>query len=230
MHDLGAAGLKGDMGAAKGSIGTAHLKLGDYERAIEVFREGLELLGTGSPAFQREIWDGIAAAHEGLDQPREALAAFKCARSLEQKLSDASAVASLEKHEMRSGMARVTAELSKLADEDALTGLANRRAAERALRAALEGPIPRRWRCFSSTSTTSRRSTIASATAWATACCANARSSCGRVALAGHRGALGRRGVPGLHLHGRRLLPGARATSPARLRAAVDLYRGKVLI
>ena len=142
MHDLGAAGLKGDMGAAKGSTGTAYLKLGEYERAIEVFREGLELLGMGSPAFQREIWDGIAAAHEGLDQPREALAAYKCARALEQKLTDSSAVASLEKHEMRTGMARVTAELSKLADEDALTGLANRRAAERALRIALEGPNP----------------------------------------------------------------------------------------
>ena len=142
MAELEAAGLKGDMGAAKGSIGTAHLKRGEFERAIEVFREGLALLGMGSPAFQRDIWDGIAGAHEGLDQPREALAAYKTARALEQKLTDASAVASLEKHEMRSGMARVTAELAKLADEDALTGLANRRAAERALRAALEGPNP----------------------------------------------------------------------------------------
>jgi GGDEF domain-containing protein len=79
-------------------------------------------------------------------------------------------VASLEKHEMRSGMARVTAELAKLADEDSLTGLANRRAAERALRAALEGRSRRRWRFCSSTSTTSRRSTTASGTTWATAC------------------------------------------------------------
>jgi diguanylate cyclase len=140
MHDLAAAGLKGDMGAAKGSIGTAHLKLGEFERAIAVFREGLELLGLGSPAFQRDIWDGIAAAHEGLDQPREALAAFKSARALEQKLADSSGVASLEKLAMRSDMARVTAELSRLADEDSLTGLANRRAAERALHVALEGP------------------------------------------------------------------------------------------
>jgi diguanylate cyclase (GGDEF)-like protein len=137
MHDLAAAGLKGDMGAAKGSIGTAHLKLGQFQRAIEVFREGLQLLEMGSPAFQREIWDGIAAAHEALDQPREALAAFKTARGLEQKLTDSSAVASLEKHEMRTGMASVTAELARLADEDSLTGLANRRAAERVLRVAL---------------------------------------------------------------------------------------------
>src|SRR5687767_5466345 len=63
MNDLAGAGLKGDMGAAKGSIGTARLKLGDHERAIEVFREALVLLGSGSIAFQRDVWDGIAAAH-----------------------------------------------------------------------------------------------------------------------------------------------------------------------
>lgn len=142
MGDLAAAGLKGDMGAAKGSIGTAHLKLGNHRRAIETFREALELLAAGSIAFQRDVWDGIAQASEALDQPREALAAFKSARALEQKLTDSSALASLEKHEVRSDMARVTAELAKLADEDSLTGLANRRAAERALALALEGAAP----------------------------------------------------------------------------------------
>jgi diguanylate cyclase len=142
MRDLTAAGLKGDMGAATGSIGTAYLKLGEYQRAIEVFREALRHLGDNSPAFQRDIWDGIAAAHEGLDQPREALAAVKSARALEQRLTDSSGVASLEKHRMRSDMAKVTAELAKLADEDALTGLANRRAAERALRLHLNGGAP----------------------------------------------------------------------------------------
>jgi diguanylate cyclase (GGDEF)-like protein len=130
------------MGAAKGSIGTAHLRLGNHARALEVFREALELLGKASVSFQREIWDGIATAHEALDQPREALAALKSARALEQKLTDSSGVASLQKLEMRSDMARVTAELSRLADEDSLTGLANRRAAERALSVALEGPNP----------------------------------------------------------------------------------------
>jgi diguanylate cyclase (GGDEF)-like protein len=139
MPDLAAAGLKGDMGAAKGSIGTAYLKLGEFERSIGIFREALALLGESSLSFQREVWDGIAAAHEALDRPREALAAFKTARALEKKLADSSAVASLEKHEIRSDMARVTAELARLADEDSLTGLANRRAAERALTLALDG-------------------------------------------------------------------------------------------
>ena len=142
MDDLDAAGLKGDMGAAKGSIGTAYLRLGQFERAIEMFGEAMELLAEGSLSFRREIWDGIAAAREALDQPREALAAFKSARALERKLADSSAVASLEKHEVRSDMARVTAELAKLADEDSLTGLANRRAAERALAVALESASP----------------------------------------------------------------------------------------
>jgi diguanylate cyclase len=139
IEDLATAGLKGDMGAARGSIGTAWLKLGEHARAIEVFGEALRLLGDGSVSFQRDIWDGIGAAHEALDQPREALAAFKAARALEQRLTDSSGVASLEKHRVRSDMARVTAELSKLADEDSLTGLANRRAAERTLRLALDG-------------------------------------------------------------------------------------------
>jgi diguanylate cyclase (GGDEF)-like protein len=142
MQDLATAGLRGDMGAAKGSIATAYLKLGQFERSIVVFQEALELLGDGSIAFQREIWDGIAAAHEALDHPREALAAIKSARALEQRLADSSGVASLEKHEIRSDMSRVTAELAKLADEDPLTGLANRRAAERVLALALEVPNP----------------------------------------------------------------------------------------
>jgi diguanylate cyclase (GGDEF)-like protein len=139
LEDLAVAGLKGDIGAAKGSVGTAWLKLGEYQRAIDVFREGLESLGDGSVAYQRDIWDGIAAAHEGLDQPREALVAFKSARALEQQLSDRSGVASLESHRVRSDMVRVTAELAKLADEDALTGLSNRRAAERVLRLHAQG-------------------------------------------------------------------------------------------
>lgn len=142
MPDLEAAGMKGDMGAAYGSIGMAHLRLDRYREAIAAFREGLAYLGLGSVAFQRDIWDGLAQAHEALDEPREALAAVKQARALEQKLADASAVASLEKLELRGNMARVTAELAKLADEDALTGLPNRRAAERALRAALGSPDP----------------------------------------------------------------------------------------
>jgi diguanylate cyclase (GGDEF)-like protein len=142
MADLAAAGLKGEMGAAKGSIGTAWLKVGDFARAISTLREALIHLDEGSVAFQREVWDAIAAAHEGLDQPREALAAFKSARALEKKLADSSALASLDKHEIRSNMARVTAELAKLADEDALTGLANRRAAERVLGAAVAGAMP----------------------------------------------------------------------------------------
>lgn len=139
---LEAAGLKGDIGAALGSIGIAHLRLGRPREAIGAFREGLAHLGLGSVAFQRDIWDGLAEAHEALDEPREALAAVKQARALEQKLADSSALASLEKLELRGSMARVTAELARLADEDALTGLANRRAAERALRAALESPDP----------------------------------------------------------------------------------------
>jgi diguanylate cyclase (GGDEF)-like protein len=139
IEALAAAGLKGDIGAAKGSIGTAYLRLGEHERAIEIFREALEYLGAGSIAFQKTVWDGIAEAEEALDRPREALAALKSARALEQKLADSSALASLEKHEIRSDMARVTAELSRLADEDSLTGLFNRRAAERALGFALQG-------------------------------------------------------------------------------------------
>jgi diguanylate cyclase len=139
IESLAVAGLKGDVGAAKGSIGTAYLRLGQHERAIGVFRESLEYLGAGSIAFQKTVWDGIAEANEALDRPREALAAFKAARALEQKLADSSALASLEKHEIRSDMARVTAELARLADEDSLTGLANRRAAERALGMAMQG-------------------------------------------------------------------------------------------
>ncbi len=135
-----ASGLRADQGAAMGAIGKACLKLGQFDAAIDSYRQALAFLDGGSVAFQRDVWDGIAAAHEGLDAPREALAAYKSARALEQRLVDSTAVANLEQHELRSGMKRVTAELSRLADEDALTGLYNRRAAERALYEAFSRP------------------------------------------------------------------------------------------
>ncbi|MEQ1517112.1 MAG: diguanylate cyclase, partial [Usitatibacteraceae bacterium] len=135
-------GLRADKGAALGSIGNAHLRLGQYEHAIAAFRESLTVLDGGSVTFQRDVWDGIGEAHEKLDQAREALAALKKARALEQQLVDTAAVADLEKHELRSDMARVTAELAKLADEDSLTGLHNRRAVERALNSAFSAGKP----------------------------------------------------------------------------------------
>ena len=133
------SGLRADQGAAMGATGNAYLKLHQFERSIDAYRQALVFLDGGSIVFQRDAWDGIAAAYEGLDQSREALAAFKNARALEQRLVDSTAVANLEQHELRSGMKQVTAELSRLADEDALTGLQNRRAAERALRNTLSG-------------------------------------------------------------------------------------------
>jgi diguanylate cyclase (GGDEF)-like protein len=134
-----ANGMRADQGAAMGAIGNAYLKLGQFERAVDAYRQALVFLDGGSITFQRDAWDGTAAAYEGLDEPREALAAYKRARALEQRLIDSTAVANLEQHELRSGMKQVTAELSRLADEDALTGLQNRRAAERKLRDVFSG-------------------------------------------------------------------------------------------
>ncbi|MBK8324374.1 MAG: GGDEF domain-containing protein [Betaproteobacteria bacterium] len=137
---LAEAGLRTEMGAAKGSIGKAHLAQGRHEAAIAALREALGHLEGGSVQFQRDVWDAIATAHEALDQPREALAAVKAARALEKGISDTAATMDLEKRQLRSQMSRVTAEFARLADEDALTGLANRRAGERALADALADP------------------------------------------------------------------------------------------
>jgi diguanylate cyclase (GGDEF)-like protein len=131
------SGMRPDQGAAMGAIGNAHFSLGQLEDAIAAYRRSLEFLDGGLISFQRDVWEGMAAAYEGLDRPREALAAYKSARALERSLKDTQAVADLEKHEMRNGMAQVTAELSKLANEDSLTGLLNRREAGRRLDAAL---------------------------------------------------------------------------------------------
>ena len=142
FEKIAVIGLRSDKGAAMGSIGTAYLKLGRFSEAIDAFRLARDFLDGGSIAFLRDTWDGIAAAHEGLGQLQEALAAYKSARALEQRLVDNAAVANLEKHELRSDMARVTAEMARLADEDALTGLQNRRATERMLEAAYRSARP----------------------------------------------------------------------------------------
>ena len=75
---------------------------------------------------------------------------------------------------------RAEEEISRLAYFDPLTGLPNRTQLEGELRRCVaRAPAPAaRWRCCSSTSTTSSSSTTPSATARATGCCAGSPGGC----------------------------------------------------
>lgn len=86
---------------------------------------------------QREALEGLAAVHEALDDPRAALAVLKRVRELDRQINDAQARRQAEQRELRLEIARLNDHWSRLASEDPLTALPNRRALDTWLPAAL---------------------------------------------------------------------------------------------
>lgn len=125
-----ALGMRSHEGEAWNTLGSVYNKLQRFVDARDAYRHAITFLEGTSPRSLSDAWDGLAVAHEGLDQPREALAAIKKAREFDLRMMDSEAVANAERLERRSEMARITRELTRLAHEDALTGLTNRRGLE----------------------------------------------------------------------------------------------------
>lgn len=90
-----------------------------------------------SPRERREALEGLAALHEARGDAGQALAALKAVRRLDRELDDARARQQAAQRELRLELARLNDHWSKLACEDALTGLPNRRALDAWLPAAL---------------------------------------------------------------------------------------------
>ncbi len=132
-------GLRGHEAVAQNHMAVVLLTMGRKEDAINAFTRGIALLEGGSPRELKEAWEALADAYESIDDPRLALAAYKKAREFERQLHDDDARLAAARREQREEIARLADQWSRLADEDTLTGIANRRAFDRSLAVMLEG-------------------------------------------------------------------------------------------
>jgi diguanylate cyclase (GGDEF)-like protein len=112
-------------------IGEVYLALGNRAAGIAAIEQSILLLGQGRPRDRMEAWDALAVAHEAHGDAKQALAALKEARSIERQLHDEEAHIAAAKREQREEFSRIVEEWSRVADQDALSGLPNRRAFDR---------------------------------------------------------------------------------------------------
>ncbi|HPV23910.1 MAG TPA: GGDEF domain-containing protein, partial [Casimicrobium sp.] len=123
----------------KSHIGAVLQALGRPHEAISVFEGAIALLKGGNPRELASTWEELSQVYESIDDSRAALAALKQTRLLERKIRDDAAHIAAVKLEQRVEIARLADQWTRLASEDALTGLANRRAFDRRLGSLLEG-------------------------------------------------------------------------------------------
>jgi len=123
-------------------MGTVYCRLKRFEDSLAAFHNALVYLTEGSKREQCDAYAGISQAHEGLGDLAGALSALKKVRTLELALTDQDARSSAERRELTHTLKRFSDEWEKLAKEDTLTNLPNRRALELWLQAALSRATP----------------------------------------------------------------------------------------
>ncbi len=125
--------LAQDEAIAQSHIGKILLELKRPQEAINSFSRAIELLQSNNPRACREAWDALSDAYEAIDDPRSALVAIKQAREIERQLHGDNTRAASKAKERQDEIALMSAQWSRLTNEDSLTGLASRRAFDRKL-------------------------------------------------------------------------------------------------
>jgi len=123
-------GMRPNEAIAHNHIGHIQMKLGRHAAACAAYEAAIAMDAGGSLRELSIAWFGLAEAHEALDDPRAALNALKQARRLEAQLTDAQARRQADQRELRLEISRLNDHWGRLASEDSLTGLPNRRAVE----------------------------------------------------------------------------------------------------
>ena len=118
-------------------MGAVYCRLNRFEDALAVYHNALVHLADGSKREQRDAYAGISQAQEGLGDLAGALGALKKVRTLEAALTDQDARSTAERREITLSLKRFSDQWEKLAKEDSLTNLPNRRALEQWLQGAL---------------------------------------------------------------------------------------------
>ena len=126
-------GLRRGCADAEYQYGTALFKLGRLVEARDALHRAISLMEGGGPRSLAQAWDALSGVHDALDSPSDALHALKQARHFERQLRDGEALVAATLVEQRTLLDRLSDEWSKLASEDPLTGVANRRAFDRRL-------------------------------------------------------------------------------------------------
>lgn len=131
-------GLRGHAAVMESHVGATLKSLNRHHEAIAAFKRAIELFEGGNPRELAGTLEELAGAYEAIDEPRAALNALKEARALERKLQDDAALVAATKQEKKAEIARLAEQWTRLADEDALTGLGNRRTFDRHLLRLIE--------------------------------------------------------------------------------------------
>ncbi len=132
-------GLRGHAAVTESHIGAALQALGRPHDAISAFGRAIALQEDGNPRELASAWEELSQVYESIGDHRAALSALKQTRVFERKIRDDAAHVAAVKLEQRVEIARLADQWTRLASEDALTGLANRRAFDRRLASMLDG-------------------------------------------------------------------------------------------
>ena len=118
-------------------IGVALAKVGDVAAAIESYQRGIEQYGEGSPREVSTAWHQLSELQERTGDVTGALHALRQAFVAEKRFNDQAAMLAIAKAEQKLEIDRIAANWTRIAEEDALTGLPNRRAYEQRIVQAL---------------------------------------------------------------------------------------------
>ena len=118
-------------------MGAVYCRLKRFDDALAAYHNALVHLADGSKREQCDAYAGISQAHEGLGDLAAALSALKKVRTLETALTDQEARSNAERRELNLSLKKFSDQWEKLAKEDSLTALPNRRAFEIWLQSAL---------------------------------------------------------------------------------------------
>lgn len=131
-------GLRGHGAVSESHLGAAYQALGRPQEAIAAFRSAIDKLKEGNPRDLAGAWEELAAAYESVGDTAAALDALKQTRAAERRLRDDAAHSAAGRQERRDEVNRLAEQWTRLASEDGLTALANRRAFDRKLAALAE--------------------------------------------------------------------------------------------
>ena len=134
--------MRANIAVTFNEMGAIYCRLKRFEDALAAFQNALVYLADGSKREQCDAYAGISQAHEGLGNLAGALGALKKVRSFEAALTDQDARSTAERREITQSLKRFSDQWEKLAKEDTLTNLPNRRALEQWLQAALSRATP----------------------------------------------------------------------------------------